>query len=211
MSYRRHGAELGRLIDAHRPAKAWIGWLISVLFALPFALLIGLGPPGPVAGLVVFLVIGLSICYGLGEWFFLQSLLYEHAVVLRSIPGLREYVIPHQTIDPASFEVGGRRVHEGTLRRSIETGLERRFRVTPLAASTVRFVGLHPKRAHRLAKGKLDWPATSSPAANSDNQAPMPLMNWWWASYRDPESHRQLIEDTVRRSQQSRPYQGHSG
>lgn len=207
MSYRRHQGELGALVDVHRPARPWVGWLVSGLFALPFALLFAVGP-GPIAGIVAFVVIGLSIAYGLGEWFFLEQRLYEHGIVLRSIPGLRVFVIPHYVVDPTSFEVGGRRVHEGTLEEAIKTGLERRFRVTPLTSATVRFVGLHPKRAHQLAKGRLSWSDVGSGVTLNGKPDPAPVMNWWWISYRDPQRHNQLLADTVRRSQQTRPYDG---
>lgn len=205
MSYRMHRTHLGALVDVHRPANPLFGWLISGLFALPFALLFAVGP-GLVAAVVAFVVIAMSILYGLGEWFFLEQRLYEHGIVLRSIPGLREFVIPHHTIDTASLEVGGRRVHEGTLEKAIATGLERRFRVTPFTAATVRFVGLHPKRANQLAKGKLSWSEVGSGVTLDGKSDPAPVMNWWWASYRDAERHCQLLGETVHRSQRNHPH-----
>ncbi|MFD1719147.1 hypothetical protein [Georgenia deserti] len=205
MAAHPYQAELGDLLEVHRPAGRVLGWAVPVGFGLPFGLVAGFGPPGPAVGVVIFLLIAVPMALGGAEWFFLEHRLYEHGMVLRSIPILRTYVIPHHTIDPASFETGGRRVHDGGMAEAVRAGNERRFRVTFLTGRTVRFVGLHPERAHRLNTGALTWHDLERPFTKGRSDDPVPATASWWLSYRSAERHRRLIEDAVRRSAQEPP------
>ena len=203
--------ELGRLIDSHRPVSTTLGWAIVFAISIPFALIPVLAAPnslGLTVGLFVLVVLMVSFTYGLGEWLFLQHLLYEHGTVLRSLPGIRTFVVPHYSVDTASIQVAGRRVHDGGVVTSVEVGRVGSFRVTPLAAQTVRFDALDPAYARPLAKGKLDWEGAAGEYEHDGRQQVWkPHRSMVWAlSHRDAEAYAQLLRSTVRASQQVYPY-----
>lgn len=101
-------SELGRLVDVHRPMNPLLAAalvavgpiLIAILPAIAVGLGVGLG-----VGLIFVVGFGVPILYGFGELLFLQHRIHEHAIVTRSLPGLRTYVVPHYTIDPESVWV----------------------------------------------------------------------------------------------------------
>lgn len=113
--------------------------------------------------------------------------------MFRSIPGLNRYVIPHRTIDLDTFEIGGRRLHEG----GVVASVDRRFRQCPLVEPTIRFDGLDPRYAARLGKNRLSW----KDAEQRSGPFSVRPTNRWMATYRDPEHHLELIRSTVRASQ----------
>lgn len=204
MIRRKLPAELGRLVEVHRPLHPAAGWGILAVLTLPFPIL--LATDGLVWGLGMLVGLGLAWTYGFAELLLLEHRLYEHGIVFRSIPGLRTYVVPHATIDPDSFHLGGRRVHDG----GVAAALDRRFRQCPLIGPTIRFSGLDPSAAHRLGKGRDSWAAargTAVTVGGSQAFVPPPVVVWM-ATYRDPERNLALIRDTVHRSQQATPYRG---
>jgi len=186
--------ELGRLVESHRPLHPALGLAIPLTPALPFAVYFGL--ESLVGAMAVLLGLGLPFTYALAENFLLKHDLYEHGIVFRSIPGLNRYVIPHQTIDPDSFEIGGRRLHEG----GVVASVDRRFRQCPLIEPTIRFDGLDPKFAARLGKRRISW--QDALEVKERNRAfKIRVTNRWMATYRDPERHLELIRSTVQASQ----------
>lgn len=213
MSERRHRAELGRRIDVHRPLPLGLGVAVILAISLPFALLAAFGPPGPLVGLMIFLLFAVPFTYGLGEWLFLQHRLYEHGIVFRSVPGLRTFVVPHYTIDPKAFEIATRRIHDGGVKASLETSRSGEYRVTPFTARTIRFVGLYPKYARELARGKLDWQTAGDDYELRDGrQVWVPqAATRWAASCRNAERYRELLADSVRQSQRVQPFNRASG
>lgn len=186
---RRLPDELGALVAVHRPHH-WLGWLVPAVVAVPFALLFALGPPGPLVGLVLLLMLGLPTAYILAEWFLLQHRVYEHGIVFRTeLPGTHCYLVPFATVDPDRIEIEPpSRVPKGEFR--ITPG---QVRQNPLAPSTLRFPGLHPDTARKLAKRKISWQEAADPAR--------PGGVVWEASFRDPEVMRQVLSEAIRHAQ----------
>ncbi len=194
MIRRKPPAELGRLVDVHRPLHPATGWGFLALLTLPFPVFAAVSAPGPLIGLAMLVAFGLVWTYGFGEIVLLEHRLHEHGIVFRSaVPGTPIYVVPHATVHPDSLTVGRRHKPGG----GVETP-DRRFRQYPLVPTTVDLLGLHPADARRLGKGRLGWD-------DAVGRPPRPVTQWS-ATYRDPEQHRASIRDTVHRSQQTQPY-----
>lgn len=202
---RKTPQELGRLVDKHRPLHPLLGWAVIAVLTLPFPILAATGAPGPLVGLAIGVPFFLCWTYGFGEWLFLEHRIYEHGIVFGSaIPGLKTFVVPHYTIDPASVHAGARRVHDGGVVESVD----RRFRQCPFVGETIRFDGLDPKFAHQLAGGKLSWQAAGrEPLGIRDSTETMPRkQNRWMVSYSDAQRYAELLRNTVLASQQTDPY-----
>ena len=184
--------QLGALLYVHRPMRAAYAWAFLVAISSPFAILFALGPPGPLVGLAIFLLFLIPWTFALAEWLLLQHRVHEHALVLRSVPGLRTYVVPHATVDPDDIAVRPRhRVPRGEFRVA-----ERRQRECPLVTTSLHITGLNPDDARRLAKGQLGWHEVAERAEGSR----------WMLSFRDPEHHRQRLHDVVRASRSRHPH-----
>lgn len=196
--------DLGSLLSSHRPVPLLRGLAISAAFWLPFPVLALFTPAGPVVALVLLVLFGVPT-YFFGEWFFLQHRIYQHGLVTRSFPGLPVYVIPFYTVDPDAFEVAGpwRRGAEDPVRASAG----RQLRATWFEP-TIWFSGLDPKHARRLAKGTIDWHTAGERfEARGDRTVFVPkTATRWVLSYRDPDHHRTLLEQTVRASHHAYPY-----
>lgn len=199
MLRRRPPAELGKLIDTHRPLHPVLGWGLIVLVALvltPFA------TGGEIASLPVYAVIFVALCYlealVLGPQFLLEHRLYEHGLVLRTmLIGTPVYVIPHCTVRVDRLRsVPGRP----------ETGMDTTPHRRKCAGTrpSVRLYGLVPERARLLGKGKGSW----DEAAGS---GPTPARREWEIDYRDAERHVDRLRETVLASQREHPYVGRWG
>lgn len=199
MLRRRPPAELGKLIDTHRPLHPVLGWGLIVLIALvltPFA------TNGDIAPLPVYAVIFVVLCYlealVLGPQFLLEHRLYEHGLVLRTmLIGTPVYVIPHCTVrvDRLRSIVG--RPESGT-----DTTPHRRKCVRTLPS--VRLYGLAPERARLLGKGKRSW-------SEATGAGHTPSRRDWEIDYRDAEPHLAVLRETVMASQREHPYVGLAG
>jgi hypothetical protein len=196
MPLRKLPPELGELVQPHRPLHPVLGWGIIAALSLPLALMASFMAPGPLVGLAILLGFGVPLTHGSAELLLLEHRLYEHGIVFRSIPGLNRYVVPHQTIDLDSFEIGGRRLHDG----GVVAAVDRRFRQCPLVEPTIRFDGLDLRYAARLGKNRLSWKDALYAEQRSGNGGTRPT-NRWMATYRDPERHLELIRSTVHASQ----------
>lgn len=202
---RKAPKELGRLVDAYRPLRPVYGWAIIAALTLPLPAMAAVGQPGPIVALAIAVPFFLCWTYGFGELLFLEHRIYEHGVLFgAALPGLKNYVVPHYTIDPNSVHVGGRRLHNGTLVEAVD----RRFRQCPFVGPTVRFDGLDPHFAHQLARKKLTWAkAGREPLGIRGTNMTMPRkQNRWMVTYRDGERHAELLRATVISSQQTDPY-----
>lgn len=208
MSDTSYKSGLGRLVETHRPANPFVSVCIILIVSLPLAVFALFTPAGPFVGLLVFCLIAVPLTYGLGEWLFLKHCVYEHGLVLRSLPGVRSFVIPHYTIDPASLQIGGRRVHHGGVSESVRLGMDGSYRLTPLAARTVKFSGLYPDFARRLGKNQVEWQrAGDDYEIRNGEQVWVPQAATEWSlSSRTPERFLARLRDTVRESHQVRPY-----
>lgn len=156
---------------------------------------------GPFVGLAFLLGFGIPVTYGFAEWFFLQHRLYEHGIVLRSLPGMRTFVIPHYTIDPGAIEISDKvRGKRGEARVALA-----KDRQCPFTHNTIRFTGLEATSARSLAKGKLDWHAAGDDyeTLNGESVWVPRAVDRWVVSYREPEQHRRLLVETIRQSQQT--------
>lgn len=193
---RRLRNELGDLVAVHRPFNPLIAWGLLVAISSPFAILFALGPPGPLVGLALFFGFLVPFSYMFGEWILLQHRIYRHGVVFRSIAGLRTYVVPFSTVRPEEIEVVGRyRVPRGEFRLA-----QREHRECPVVETSVRLVGLRPRHARRLAKGRLSWRDASAEAAAYDGTAA------WQASFRNPEHYCRLLRETALASDREHPH-----
>lgn len=205
MPFRRLPRELGDLVAVHRPFRPLVAWTMLVAVSLPFAILAALGPPGPLVGLALFLGFFLPLTYAFAEWLLLQHRIYRHGIVFRSVPGLRTYVVPFYTVQPPRVDVTDRhRVPQGEFRLA-----RRQHRECPAVQTSIRFTGLHPKLANRLAKRKIGWHEAGAQVVAHDrltDGGDGKSVVEWQASFRDPEPKRQLLIDTVRNSQLSRPH-----
>lgn len=208
MSSTNYKGELGRLVETHRPANPVIAVCIVLAISLPLGVVALFTPAGPLIGLLIFGLIAIPLTYGFGEWLFLKHCVYEHGLVLRSLPGVRRFVVPHYTIDPASFQVAGRRVHDGGVRASVQSGVDGSNRLSPLAARTVKFSGLYPDFARGLAKNQLEWhQAGDDYEVRDGSQVWVPqAATEWTLSSRNPERFLTRLRETVQQSQQTRPY-----
>lgn len=200
MLLRKLPPELGELVESHRPLHPTLGWGIIAALSLPFALMATFMAPGPLVGLAILLGFGVPLSYALAELLMLEHRLHEHGIVLRSIPGLNVYVLPHSTIDPDHVTVGQRHLN----RTGDFEAPDRRFRQCPLVKQSIDFSGLDPKYASWLGKNKLSWKEFGRwdgdrPVNATGSPIPTRL---WRTSWRDAAEHRDLIEATVRKSQQ---------
>jgi hypothetical protein len=194
---RKLPADLGALVESHRPLHPVVGWAIIAALSVPFALWAALGAPGPLVGLAILLGLGLPFLYMFAELLLLEHRLYEHGIVFRSIPTLNVYVVPHSTIDPDQIVFGGRPMQPGQVQRP-----DRRYRLCPLVKDTIDISGLDPKYASWLGKNKLSWNEFGHWDGNrpvNATGAPIPV-RVWRTSWRDAARHRDLIEATVRES-----------
>lgn len=196
--------DLGSVLHSHRPVPPVRGLAICAAFCLPFPVLALFTPAGPVVALVLLALFGIPT-YFFGEWFFLQHRIHEHGLVTRSFPGLPVYVIPFYTVDPDTIEIAGRwrRGPDEPVRASID----RRLRATWFEP-TIWLSGLDPKHARRLAQGKIDWHSAGERFENrGDRTVLVPKTAARWVlSYRDPEHHRALLENAIRASHRTHPY-----
>lgn len=202
MSHPRHAAELGRLVDRHRPVSPWGGLAATAVLPILIAVLPAISL-GPVVGAAFLIGFWIPAIYAMGEILFLEHRIHEHGLVLRSLPGLRTYVIPHYTVDPDTVTVGGRGIDTGG-----KVVVDRAMRASRLAPGTIWFTGLDPAYAHKLAKGKLDWNTAGDDYDVRDGErvwVPRPDKRWA-ASYRDPERPCAQLAEAIRRSQEGRPY-----
>lgn len=202
---RRLRNEVGDLVTVHRPFNPLLAWGLLGVISSPFAILAALGPPGPLVGLALFFGFLLPLSYMFGEWILLQHRIYEHALVFRSIPGLRTYVVPFYTVAPDRVVVTERhRVPRGEFQLA-----RRQHRECPVVESSIGLVGLHPKLANRLAKGKLAWHEAGSRTVTHDRLTEGgdgATVVAWQASFRHPERYCQLLRDAVTASHRVRPY-----
>ncbi|MBA0053932.1 hypothetical protein E0L36_24695 [Streptomyces sp. AJS327] len=192
-------AELGRAIHVDRPRHP-AGWLGPLVFAAVFAIPAGFGPPGPLIGLLVLLLIGVPMVYGVSEWFLLQHRIHEHGLVLRTeLPGTYAYVVPLSTIDPARVEVGTRTRFASDA--PMAERASRSYRQNPLLRGTVIVEGLDPHPARQLAKRRIPWRV-----AAHENIPPGPKR--WELSTRDPEALRRRLVAAIHASHAVRPPDG---
>lgn len=162
------------------------------MFVIP-----GLIAVGPEPSVFALLAVGLMLSF-VASGTLAQVRLYEHGLVLRSIPGVRVLVIPHYGIDPDSLEAGGRlKLEDG-----LSAGAEGNIHHFP-CGGTVRLTALHPRIAKRLATGEIDWNDAGERTHVRNGLAPS-LMAKWIISYRDAEQHKEQLLDTIRRSQATR-------
>ncbi|UYM04929.1 hypothetical protein [Solicola gregarius] len=178
--------QLGALLRVHRPMRPLYAWAFLVAISCPFAILAAIGPPGPVVGVIIFLLFFVPFTYAFGEWLLLQHRIHEHALVLRSIPGLRTYVVPFHTVDADDIAVRPRhRVPRGEFHVA-----QRHQRECPLVEQSLHVTGLHPDEARRLAKGRL---------GRHDIDAGYETARWR-LSFRDAHRNGRLLADAVRAS-----------
>lgn len=189
--------ELGDVVEVHRPMRGYTGWIPVLALPVPLGLLFGLGEPGPLIGVIVFVGLLVPIMYGTGEWFLLEHRFHRRGMVFRSlVPGLPTYVVPYKSCDPRSFDTIGRRVHDGT---DVSEAVGRRFRQCPLTRTNILLDGLDPGEARKIAKGKAPW-STSSSGFRSN------AISWtggmrhtatWLFSSRTPGHHIALLRDLI--------------
>lgn len=204
LMFTRLPAELGDLIEVHRPVRPLLAWAFLVVLSTPFAVMAAVMPPGPLIGLCIFIGFLVPFTYMFAEWILLQQRIYRHGIVFRSVLGAPKFVIPFYTVQPDRIEIKERhQVPKG------EFGLaERHHRESPFVQSSVHLTGLHPKYARKLAKGKVAWDDAGSKVQTVGDdraRAPQDVVRWR-ASFRDPEHYRELLSDAVLASQRTVPY-----
>lgn len=193
---KRLPAELGDLVEVHRPMRGYTGWIPVLLPGLVFGGMAAVLDPGPIIGLLVFVMFSLPLAYGTGEWFLLEHRFHRHGVVFRSlVPGLKTYVVPYRTCDPDSLGTIGRRVHDGT---DLSQAVGRRFRQCPLTGTNLLLTGLDPMTAKAIAAGREPWTPgfRSSGISWTGGQAGRGSEQWLFSS-RTPEHHTALLRDLI--------------
>lgn len=207
MLRRKPPAELGALIEVHRPLHPAAGWaiigtlptstLLIFLFLAPELILL-------LVGLPVFAALLIPLAYGLGELLLLEHRLYEHGLVFRAtLIGTPVYVVPHYTVLPHALRI---RQHHVDWHADHQTP-DRRYRHCLFTRQSVCVYGLDPEYARRLGKGKLSWAeAGRQGGVLSPSGAPLPSDRASWeAGYRNAERHLALIGEVVRTSRDRYP------
>lgn len=202
---RKPPAELGRLVDVHRPLHPVLGWGLILLVALvltPFA------TNGDVAPLPVYAVIFVCLCYGealvLGPSLLLEHRLYEHGLVLRTMMiGTPVYVVPHYTVRPSLLYAVPKRPES-------ELGSQEKpaRRKCAFSRPGVRLHGLGTHSARMLGKGKLTWDEAARQGSGRlpGGQRSASAHETWEIDYRDAPEQLKLLTRTVLASHRVHPY-----
>lgn len=174
--------DLGDLVEVYRPLPLWLGWVIILTVPAVVGLFAGLMPPGPLIGLLVFLVMSAVLVVALAGNFVLEHRFYRHAVLFRTLlPFTKSYVVPYDTIDTSTIRQLGWSTHTSP---QIHDRPSNRFREC-WGQRNIAFVAVDEHSAHQLARS---GPSTGRPSL---------VREWWTLSTRKPEHHIDLLHRLI--------------
>lgn len=154
-------ADLGRLVYAVRPTPTAQAWLVMLAPAAGFAGLGALAPPRTwwtaaiAAGAYLAFLAALA-----GSGWLEKHRLYENGIVLGPTwPGAKPYVIPTDTINPASVTV---HLHANRINQRLHQNGQPSMRMAVYSTRAVSLVGLHYDDAGPRARSGSRWLRTAS-------------------------------------------------